>query len=90
MGTPKNRIHQTILKNTLNRFCQTRTACTREELDKVGRKKKVEYDDPERSARFIETAERIQADDAEERFKEAMKQIVAFKPKRNEKSKDRS
>ncbi len=42
----------------------------------MGRKKKVEYDDPERSARFIETAERIQADDAEEKFEEAMKKIA--------------
>lgn len=45
----------------------------------MGRKKKVEPDDPERSARFIETAERIQADDAEERFEEAMKRILSSK-----------
>jgi len=45
----------------------------------MGRKKKVEYDDPERSARFIETAERIQADDAEERFEEVMKKIAKAK-----------
>jgi hypothetical protein len=43
----------------------------------MGRKKKVEPDDPERSARFIETAERIQAEDAEERFEEAMKRILS-------------
>jgi hypothetical protein len=48
----------------------------------MGRKKKPEPDDPERSARFIETAERIQAEDAEERFKEAMKRILA-KPQGN-------
>jgi len=45
----------------------------------MGRKKKVEPDDPERSARFIETAERIQADDAEEKFEEAMKRILSKK-----------
>jgi len=42
----------------------------------MGRKKKPPSDDPERSARFIETAERIQAEDAEERFEEAMKRIA--------------
>jgi hypothetical protein len=45
----------------------------------MGIKKKIEPDDPERSARFIETAERIQAEDAEERFEKAMKRIVAAK-----------
>lgn len=45
----------------------------------MGRKKKVEWDDPERSARFIETAERIQAEDAEERFEETMKRIASVK-----------
>jgi hypothetical protein len=45
----------------------------------MGRKKKVEQDDPERSARFIEMAERIQADDAKERFEEAMKKIAKAK-----------
>ncbi|MBI4965916.1 MAG: hypothetical protein HY913_21740 [Desulfomonile tiedjei] len=43
----------------------------------MGRKKKPEPDDLERSARFIETAERIQAEDAEERFEEAMKRILS-------------
>lgn len=43
----------------------------------MGRKKKLPPDDPERSARFIETATRIQADDAEERFEEAMQKIAA-------------
>jgi hypothetical protein len=43
--------------------------------------KKQEYDDPEQSARFIETAERIQAEDAEERFEEAVKRILAPKRK---------
>lgn len=41
--------------------------------------KKLEYDDPEQSARFIETAEQIQAEDAEERFEEAMKRIAKAK-----------
>ena len=43
----------------------------------MGRKKKPEWDDPEQSARFIELAEQIQADDAEERFEEAMKRVLA-------------
>ena len=53
----------------------------------MGRKKKVEPDDPERSARFIETAERIQAEDAEERFEEAIRKILPPKqPKPNQRS----
>lgn len=51
------------------------------EQDKMEEKKQSEYDDPEQSARFIETAERIQADDAEERFDEALKRIVRAKRK---------
>ena len=54
----------------------------------MGRKKKAEPDDPEQYARFVELAERIQADDAEERFEEAMKRIAAFKPKRKKADKD--
>jgi hypothetical protein len=50
----------------------------------MGRKKKVEPDNPERSARFIETAERIQADDAEERFEEAMKRMASGKKPKSE------
>ena len=50
----------------------------------MGRKKKAEPDDPERSARFIETAERIQADDAKERFEEAMKRILSVKRRKTE------
>ncbi len=53
----------------------------------MGRKKKPKPDDPEQYARFAETAERILAEDAEERLEEAMKRIVSFKPKR-EKSSD--
>jgi hypothetical protein len=46
--------------------------------------KRLEYDDPEQSARFIETAERIQADDAEERFEDAMKRILVPKQRKVE------
>lgn len=53
----------------------------------MGRKKKPKPEDPEQYARFAEIAERILADDAEERIEEAMKRIVSFKPKR-EKSSD--
>lgn len=42
--------------------------------------KRFEPDDPEQSARFIETATLIQADDAAERFEEAMRRIAAAKP----------
>jgi hypothetical protein len=47
----------------------------------MGRRKKPEPDDPERSARFIEMAEKIQVEDAEERFEEAMKRILSKQPK---------
>ncbi len=50
----------------------------------MGRKKKVEWDDPERSARFIETAKQIQADDAKDRFEEAMKRIAKAKRHKTE------
>jgi len=50
----------------------------------MGRKKKPEWDDPEQSARFIELAEQVQADDAEERFEEAMKKIVSAKRQQSE------
>ena len=42
-------------------------------------KKQLEWDDPEESARFIETAERIQDEFAEKRFEEAMKRIASAK-----------
>lgn len=42
----------------------------------MGRRKKPLPDDPEQYARFVEMAEGIQAEDAEERFKESMKQIA--------------
>ncbi len=54
----------------------------------MGRKKKPKWDDPEQSARFIEFAEQNQTEDAEEKFEEAMKRIVAFKPKRKGNKKD--
>ncbi|MGO9571908.1 MAG: hypothetical protein ACLP5H_30660 [Desulfomonilaceae bacterium] len=45
----------------------------------MGRKKKPKWDDPEQSTRFIELAEQVQTDDAEERFEEAMKRILSVK-----------
>jgi hypothetical protein len=45
--------------------------------------KKRTPDDPEQSARFIEMAESIQADDAEERFEEAMRRIAQAKRPRD-------
>jgi hypothetical protein len=42
----------------------------------MGRKKKPKPDDPEQYARFKEVAERIQAEDADEKFEEAMKRIL--------------
>jgi hypothetical protein len=42
-------------------------------------KKNPEWDDEEESARFIETAERIQDEDAEKRFEEVMKRITKAK-----------
>ena len=44
-------------------------------------KKQPEWDDPEESARFIETAERIQDEFAEKRFEEAMRRIERTKAK---------
>ena len=55
----------------------------------MGEKKKTEWDDPGQSARFIETAQSLDTyDDAEERFKEAMKRVAAYKPKRKNDDKD--
>ncbi len=47
----------------------------------MGRKKKPRPDDPEQYARFVETAKKIEADDAKERFEEAMKRILSAKQK---------
>ena len=55
-------------------------------MNKKKAKQKVEWDNPEQSARFIEMAQNLDTyDDAEERFKEAMRRVAAFKPKRKEK-----
>lgn len=43
----------------------------------MGRKKKLPPDDPERSARVIELAERIRDEDVEERFEEVVKRILS-------------
>lgn len=48
----------------------------------MGRRKKLEPDDKEQSARFIEMAERILDDNAEEKFEEAIKKILTVKPER--------
>ena len=47
----------------------------------MGEKKKPEWDDEEESARFIETAERIQDEHAEERFEESIKRVLLVKNK---------
>jgi hypothetical protein len=47
----------------------------------MGRKKKPKIDNPEQYARFVETAERIQDEDADEKFEEAMKRILRAKQK---------
>ncbi|MGO9530767.1 MAG: hypothetical protein ACLP3B_06255 [Syntrophobacteraceae bacterium] len=47
----------------------------------MGKKKKIESDDPEQFARFVEVAEEIKADDADERFEEAFGKIIQAKPK---------
>ncbi len=49
------------------------------EQDKTEIEKRLEYDDPEQSARFIDTAERLLDDDAEEKFDEAIKRILSPK-----------
>jgi len=47
----------------------------------MGRKKKPTQDDPEQYARFVETAERIQAQGTKEWFKEAVKRLLKTKPR---------
>jgi hypothetical protein len=42
----------------------------------MGRKKKPGPDDKEQSARFIEAAERIESDDPEGAFKDAIRQVL--------------
>lgn len=51
----------------------------------MGRKKKLKWDDPEQSARFIEVGERLLGDDAEEKLEEAMKKIAKAKRAANKK-----
>jgi hypothetical protein len=46
----------------------------------MGRKKKPKPDDPEQSARFLETAKRIKADNDKELFENAVRKIVKVKP----------
>jgi hypothetical protein len=55
-----------------------------EKQPEIGNKKKFEPDDPEQSARFVELAKQIQADDAEERFEEAMRLISTAKRKKSD------
>jgi hypothetical protein len=45
----------------------------------MGRKKKLPPDDPERSARFMEIAEQIQDEKAEERFEEVVKRVLSVR-----------
>jgi hypothetical protein len=47
----------------------------------MGRKKRVKWDNPEQSARFLETAKAVQEEGAEERFEKAIEKIL--KPKSN-------
>ena len=44
-----------------------------------GRKKKPVPDDPEQSARFLETAKAVQAEDAEEKFEKALEKVLKVK-----------
>jgi hypothetical protein len=48
----------------------------------MGRKKKLQPDDKEQYARFVEAAPEHFGEDAEERFEEAMKKILIAKPKK--------
>lgn len=51
-------------------------------------KKKHEYDDPEQSARFVETMRELEADDAKERFEEALKRILFTKKESQARAKE--
>ncbi len=46
----------------------------------MGRKKKVKWDDPEQSAKFVEFAKQVETEDTKGRFEEAMKRIAGAKP----------
>lgn len=50
----------------------------------MGRKKKPEPDDPDQSAKFIELAEKIKAENDKELFEQVVKKIVSSpKPKKS-------
>lgn len=51
------------------------------------KKKKVQPDDPEQFARFVEVAEEIKAEDADERFEESFSRIIKAKPRKRGKEK---
>ena len=55
----------------------------------MGRNKKPKPDDPEQFARFAEVAEKIKADDADEKFEEAFGKIIKARPKKQIKSKQK-
>ncbi len=46
-------------------------------------KKKLKSDDPEQSARFIETAARVKADNDKELFEKAVRKVMRVKPHRD-------
>jgi hypothetical protein len=54
-------------------------------MSNIKKKKKIEPDDPEQSARFIEMAKKIKADDDKELFEEACRTVI--KPKTQKASK---
>jgi hypothetical protein len=64
-----------LLRNVVCRRLTYQTTCPQ-----MGRKKKPEPEDKEQYARFIETAERIAEEGADERFEDAMKRILCKKP----------
>ena len=52
------------------------------------KKKTAKPDNPEQFARFVELAEKLKADDAEERFEKAIGAIIKAKPQKLKKPKD--
>jgi hypothetical protein len=50
----------------------------------MGRKKKVKWDDPEQSARFLETAKAVQEEGAEERFEKMCEKVLNKKQERSQ------
>lgn len=57
---------------------------------RVKKGKKVKPDDPEQFARFVEVAEEIKADDADEKFEEAFGRIIQAKPKKRVKEQEQN